>query len=149
MAPNFVLSDQNGNIHRLKDLSGKFTLIYFYPKDNTPGCTAQACSLRDHIEDLRADGLLIYGVSADTADSHQKFADKYNLPFPLLADPDKDMIEAYGAWGERSMYGRKFMGIIRSAVIIGPDLKIEAHWQKIQPLKTVSTIRSWIKTQSR
>jgi peroxiredoxin Q/BCP len=143
-APDFTLLDQNEKSHSLKDLAGKHTLIYFYPKDDTPGCTTQACSLRDSIEDLRSDGIEVLGVSADSVDSHKKFAEKYNLPFPVLSNPEKDMIEAYHAWGERSMYGRKFMGIIRSAVLIGPDLTIEAHWPKIQPLKTVPTVRAWM-----
>ncbi|QQS27343.1 peroxiredoxin [bacterium] len=148
-APNFTLLDQNEKSHSLKDLAGKHTLIYFYPKDDTPGCTTQACSLRDSIEDLRSDNIEVLGVSADSVDSHKKFAEKYNLPFPVLSNPEKDMIEAYHAWGERSMYGRKFMGIIRSAVLISPDLTIEAHWPKIQPLKTVPTVRAWMQEHSR
>lgn len=145
-APDFTLPDQDGKTHSLQDLAGKHTLIYFYPKDDTPGCTTQACSLRDNIEALTADGIAVFGVSADSVDSHKQFTNKYNLPFPVLSNPKKDMIEAYGAWGERSMYGRKFMGIIRSAVLIGPGLAIEAHWPKIQPLKTVPAVREWIKT---
>lgn len=147
-AADFELKDQVGTTHNLHDLKGKHTLIYFYPKDDTPGCTAQACSLRDHLEELRNAGVEVFGVSADSVESHQKFAEKYNLPFPVLADPEKSMIEAYGAWGERNMYGRKFMGTIRSAVLIGPDLTIEAHWPKIQPLKTVPTVLDWMKDHS-
>ncbi len=143
-APAFTLDDQSGATHSLQDLKGKHTLIYFYPKDDTPGCTAQACSLRDNLEDLKELGVEVYGVSGDSVESHKKFAEKYKLPFPVLADPDKAMIEAYGAYGERSMYGRKFMGIIRSAVLIGPDLNVEAHWPKIQPLKTVPTVKDWM-----
>lgn len=147
-APDFTLADQNNEAHSLKDLKGKHTLIYFYPKDDTPGCTTQACSLRDNLEDLKKLGVEVYGVSGDSVESHKKFADKYNLPFPVLSDPDKKMIEAYGAWGERNMYGRKFMGIIRSAVLIGPDLEVEAHWPKIQPLKTVSTVTEWMQAHT-
>lgn len=143
-APDFTLQDQEGNTHTLADLKGQHTLIYFYPKDDTPGCTAQACSLRDNLEELRELGVEVYGVSGDSVESHKKFAEKYNLPFPVLSDPDKTMIDAYGAYGERSMYGRKFMGIIRSAVLIGPDLTIIAHWPKIQPLKTVPAVRAWL-----
>lgn len=143
-APDFSLEDQTGKTHRLQDLKGKHTLIYFYPKDDTPGCTAQACSLRDNLEDLKELGVEVFGVSGDSVESHKKFAEKYNLPFPVLSDPDKGMIEAYGAYGERSMYGRKFMGIIRSAVLIGPDLTIEAHWPKMQPLKTVPAVTEWM-----
>lgn len=147
-APDFTLQDQSGTAHALKDLNGKHTLIYFYPKDDTPGCTAQACSLRDNLEDLKELGIEVYGVSGDSVESHKKFAEKYNLPFPVLSDPDKKMIEAYGAYGERSMYGRKFMGIIRSAILIGPDLTVEAHWPKIQPLKTVPTVKEWMQDHS-
>ena len=143
-APDFTLDDQSGKSHSLQDLKGKHTLIYFYPKDDTPGCTAQACSLRDNLEDLKELGVEVFGVSGDSIESHKKFADKYNLPFPVLSNPDKKMIEAYDAYGERSMYGRKFMGIIRSAVLIGPDLTIEAHWPKIQPLKTVPAVTEWM-----
>ena len=143
-AVDFSLLDQMGKSHSLAELKGKHTLVYFYPKDDTPGCTAQACSLRDNLEELRGLGVEVFGVSGDSVESHKKFAAKYDLPFPVLSDPDKTMIEAYGAWGERNMYGRKFMGIIRSAVLIGPDLKIEAHWPKIQPLKTVPTVTAWM-----
>jgi len=147
-APDFTLQDQTGSSHSLNDLKGKHTLIYFYPKDDTPGCTMQACSLRDNLESLKELGLDVIGVSADDVSSHKKFADKYNLTFPVLSDPEKTMIEAYGAWAEKSMYGKKFMGIVRSAVLIGPDLTIEAHWPKIQPLKTVSEVTKWLETHS-
>ncbi|MCC7288773.1 peroxiredoxin [bacterium] len=143
-APDFTLQDPEGNTHTLADLKGQHTLIYFYPKDDTPGCTAQACSLRDNLEELRELGVEVYGVSGDSVESHKKFAEKYNLPFPVLSDPERTVIDAYGAYGERSMYGRKFMGIIRSAVLIGPDLTIIAHWPKIQPLKTVPAVRAWL-----
>lgn len=144
-APDFELSDQNGRTHKLSDYAGKRTLIYFYPKDSTPGCTMQACSLRDNIEDLRRDGLTVVGVSKDDVASHKKFADKHQLPFDILADPSTKMIADYGAWGERSLYGRKFMGTIRSAVLVGPDLKIEIAWSKIAPLKTVPEVRQFVK----
>jgi peroxiredoxin Q/BCP len=147
-APEFSLPDQNGKIISLNNLKNKRTLIYFYPKDNTPGCTVQACSLRDNIEILKDEGLSIIGVSADSIDSHKRFVEKYSLPFTILSDTKLDMVKAYGAWGEKSMYGRKYMGVIRSAVIVGPDLNIEAHWPKIQPLKTVPLVREWVKTHT-
>jgi len=147
-APDFTLNDQDNHRHSLSDLKGKHSLIYFYPKDDTPGCSMQACSLRDNLEELEKLGVKVYGVSGDSVESHKKFADKYKLPFPVLSNPDKDMIAAYDAWGERSMYGRKFMGIIRSAVMIGPDLTIEAHWAKIQPLKTVPEVKKWLQGHS-
>ncbi len=145
-APNFKLEDQNGKEHQLSDLKGKTTLIYFYPKDETPGCTAQACSLRDNFEALQAQGVDVIGVSKDNVVSHQKFSVKHELPFTILSDPSTKMIEAYGAWAEKSMYGRKFMGIVRSAVIVGPDLKIVAVWPKIQPLKTVGEVEKWLQS---
>ncbi len=145
-APDFTLQDQSGKTHSLSDLKGRLTLIYFYPKDETPGCTAQACALRDNFEELQAKGVDVIGVSKDDVASHAKFVAKHNLPFNILADPEGKMVEAYDAWGERNMYGRKFMGIIRSAVLIGPDLTVLAHWPKIQPLKTVPTVLDWLQT---
>lgn len=145
-APKFSLQDQDDNTVSLDDLSGKTTLIYFYPKDDTPGCTTQACSLRDNIEDLKTNGIEVIGVSKDEVDSHHKFATKYNIPFKILSDPTCKMIENYGAWGEKNMYGRKFMGTIRSGVLIGPDLKIVAVWPKLQPLKTVDEVEKFIKS---
>lgn len=143
-APDFELQDQDGNLHKLTDYQGMRTLIYFYPKDDTPGCTMQACSLRDNIEDLQTDGVTVVGVSKDEVSNHKKFADKYKLPFTILADPSTEMIASYGAWGERSLYGRKFMGTVRSGVLIGPDLKVEMIWQKLAPLKTVPEVRKFV-----
>lgn len=143
-APDYTLLDQNGIPNSLKDLMGKTTLIYFYPKDETPGCTTQACSLRDNFKQLKSSGIDVIGVSNDDVASHMKFATKHSLPFTLLADSSKEMITAYGAWGEKSMYGRKYEGTIRSAVLIGPDLKILAVWPKIQPLKTVAEVEKWL-----
>lgn len=146
-APDFSLEDQDDNTYALEQLKDKTTLIYFYPKDETPGCTAQACALRDNFEELQQKGIDVIGVSKDDVGSHRKFQEKHNLPFKILADPDHKMIEAYGAWQERSMYGRKFFGTQRSAVIVGPDLKIEAVWSKIQPLKTVPAVLSWLESR--
>lgn len=146
-APEFKLEDQDGKAHSLAELKGKTTLIYFYPKDETPGCTAQACSLRDNFEELQSAGLDVIGVSKDDVSSHSKFKQHHKLPFDILADPEHKMIEAYGAWQERSMYGRKFFGTQRSAVIVGPELKIEAVWPKIQPLKTVAEAKAWLENR--
>lgn len=145
-APEFNLPDQSGANHALADLKGKITLIYFYPKDETPGCTQQACALRDNFEALQAKGIDVIGVSKDDVVSHQKFASHHDLPFPILADTEAKMTSAYGAWGERNMYGRKFMGTIRSAVLVGPDLTVLAHWPKTQPLKTVPEVLKWLET---
>jgi thioredoxin-dependent peroxiredoxin len=142
--PDFQLLDQEEKSHSLSDYKGKRTLFYFYPKDNTPGCTVEACSLRDNIEDLEADGLTVVGVSADSVKSHQGFAQKHSLPFTLLSDPDKKIIEPWGVWTEKSMYGRKYMGIARASFIVGPDLTVEAVWPKVSPLKHVKEVRDWV-----
>ncbi len=146
-APDFDLPDQSGKNHKLQDLKGKTTLVYFYPRDETPGCTAQACALRDNFAELQSKGIGVIGVSKDDTTSHSKFATKHQLSFPILADTEHQMIEAYGSWQERSMYGRKFFGTVRSAVIIGPDLKIAAVWPKIAPLKTVPEVNKWLQTR--
>ena len=145
--PDFTLEDQMGQSHSLSDYKGKTTLFYFYPKDDTPGCTAEACSLRDNLEDLKKDGLTVVGVSGDSVASHQKFADKYNLPFTLLSDPDHQIIEPWGVWGEKNMYGRKYMGITRASFLVGPDLKVAMVWPKVSPLKHVDEVRQWLAEQ--
>jgi len=143
-APKYSLLDQHGKTHTSGDLKGKTTLIYFYPKDETPGCTQQACALRDNFKQLQAKGVDVIGVSKDDVVSHQKFASKHELQFTILADPETTMIDAYDAWGERNMYGRKYMGTVRSAVLVGPDQEVLAVWPKIQPLKTVPEVEKWL-----
>jgi len=145
LAPQFKLLTQDNEIYQLSQLKAKTTLIYFYPRDETPGCTAQACSLRDNFEELQSIGVDVLGVSKDDLSSHEKFANKHQLPFKILSDPDTKMIQAYGAWGEQSMYGKKYMGTIRSCLLVGPDLKILAVWPKIQPLKTVPEVMAFLK----
>lgn len=115
--PDFEVVDQDGNAVSSKDLIGKKTIIYFYPKDNTSGCTAEACSLRDNYEALQAKGYNVVGVSKDSAASHRKFAEKYELPFTLLADTSTQMLQTFGAWGEKKMYGKTVMGTIRKTFI--------------------------------
>lgn len=115
--PDFEVVDQDGNAVSSKDLIGKKTIIYFYPKDNTSGCTAEACSLRDNYDALQAKGYNVVGVSKDSAASHRKFADKYELPFTLLADTSTQMLQTFGAWGEKKMYGKTVMGTIRKTFI--------------------------------
>ena len=118
LAPDFSVKDQSGNEIKLSDYAGKRVVIYFYPKDNTPGCTAQACNIRDNYSDLEKEGIVILGVSADSEASHQKFIDKFDLPFALLADVDKKMLNDYGVWGEKKFMGRVYDGIHRTTFII-------------------------------
>ena len=124
-APAFTGLDQNDQTISLKDFDGRKLILFFYPKDNTPGCTAEACNLRDNYGLLRENGFEIVGISADSASSHQKFISKFELPFPLIADTEHKIIEAYGAWGEKSMYGKKYMGIVRTTAIVDEKGKIE------------------------
>jgi len=124
-APDFSGTDQNGKTIRLKDYRGSRLVLYFYPKDNTPGCTSEACNLRDNYEDLLNRGFRIIRVSPDSTTSHQKFSTKHSLPFPLISDTDKSIMKAYGAWGEKSMYGKKYMGVLRKTFIISEDGIIE------------------------
>ena len=114
----FEAKDQNGNNIKLSDFQGKKVVLYFYPKDDTPGCTAQACSLRDNYDVLLARGFVVLGVSVDDEKKHQKFIEKYDLPFSLIADTDHQVVESYGVWAEKSMYGKAFMGIVRTTFII-------------------------------
>ena len=117
-APDFTAKDQNGKSVSLKDFLGKKVVLYFYPKDFTPGCTTEACNLRDNYEDLKDAGMEGIGVSPDDEESHKKFEEKHELPFILLADPDKKIIEKYGVWGEKNMYGKKSMGLFRTTFLI-------------------------------
>ncbi len=135
-APAFTLQDTDGNKVALKDLKGKNVVVYFYPKDDTPGCTKEACGFRDLWGDIEKTGTVVLGVSPDDGASHRKFVDKYQLPFTLLSDPDKKVMEKYGAWGEKNMYGKKTMGVIRSTVLIGPDGKVKKHWKRVAKAET-------------
>ncbi|SMO65026.1 thioredoxin-dependent thiol peroxidase [Solitalea koreensis] len=117
-APEFTGTDQNGNVVSLSDFNGKTVILYFYPKDDTPGCTAEACNFRDNYDGLISKGFQVIGVSADSEKSHAKFATKYNLPFSLISDEDKKILEDYGVWAEKSMYGKTYMGILRYTFII-------------------------------
>ena len=130
-APAFTLESSEGGKVKLSDLAGKIVVLYFYPRDNTPGCTAQAEGFRDAAPALAKLGAVVLGVSKDSIASHCKFRDKYRLSFPLLTDPDGTTMEAYGAWGDKVMYGKKMKGIIRSTVLIGKDGKVKQHWPKV------------------
>jgi peroxiredoxin Q/BCP len=131
-APDFAVNDEKGNIVKLSDFKGKKVVLYFYPKDNTPGCTAEACNLRDNYQALQKAGYVVLGVSTDDEKSHQKFIDKFELPFPLLADTNKDLHEKYGTWVEKSMYGKKYMGTARVTFLIDEHGKIEEIIEKVK-----------------
>lgn len=130
-APGFTLKDDAGEDVSLKDFKGKTVVLYFYPKDDTPGCTKEACDFRDNEKQFKKKDAVILGVSADPVESHGKFKKKYGLPFQLLSDPDKKMIQSYGVWKEKSMYGKKYMGIERTTFVIGPDGKIVKIYPKV------------------
>jgi thioredoxin-dependent peroxiredoxin len=145
-APAFTLTDAAGGKVSLRDFAGKHVILYFYPQDDTPGCTKEACGFRDAWGDLRELGAAVLGVSADDADSHERFAAKYRLPFTLLSDPDRTVMRAYGAYGEKTLYGRKVVGVIRSTVWIGPDGRVRRHWARVanaaaHPAKVVAALR--------
>lgn len=130
-APDFTLEGSDGKEHSLKQYSGKTIVIYFYPRDNTPGCTKEACGFRDDYKELTDKGVVLLGVSKDSLVAHHKFITNYSLPFVLLSDPDSAMMQAYGAFGEKVMYGKKTIGTIRSTVIIGPDGVVKKQWAKV------------------
>ena len=130
-APLFEGIDQNGNLIKLIDQSGKKVILYFYPKDNTPGCTAEACNLRDNYDLLLKKGFSVIGVSADTEKSHKGFAEKYSLPFPLIADTSKKILNDYGVWGEKKLYGKTYMGVLRTTFVIDEKGIIEQIIEKV------------------
>ena len=130
-APAFTLTDGDGKKVSLADFSGTDVILYFYPRDDTPGCTKEACGFRDLWKKIQKHGAVVLGVSPDSGASHAKFAKKYELPFPLLSDPDKKVMEKYGAWGEKMMYGKKTVGVIRSTTWVGPDGKVKKHWKRV------------------
>ena len=139
-APSFSLPDQDGKIVSLEDYKGKKVVLYFYPKDNTPGCTAEACSFKDNMARVKALGAIVIGISGDSAESHVKFREKYGLTFPLLSDPSHDVIKKYDAWKKKSMYGKTFLGIRRTTVIIDekgvvthlfPKVKVKGHVDEV------------------
>jgi thioredoxin-dependent peroxiredoxin len=145
-APAFTLTDATGKQVSLQDFAGRDVILYFYPRDDTPGCTKEACGFRDAWDELRELGVAVLGVSADDADSHQRFAAKYRLPFTLLSDPDRSVMTAYDAYGEKTMYGRKVVGVIRSTVWIGPDGRVRRHWARVanaadHPAKVLAALR--------
>lgn len=144
--PPFTLASGEGKPVSLADFKGRHVVLYFYPADDTPGCTKEACGFRDAWDELRELGAVVLGVSADDAESHRRFSAKYRLPFTLLSDPDREVMRAYGAWGEKTLYGKKTVGVIRSTVWIGPDGRVRRHWPRVSnaaehPAKVVAAIR--------
>lgn len=130
-APAFSLESSDGGKVKLSDLAGKIVVVYFYPRDNTPGCTVEANDFNAALPELKKRGAIVLGVSKDSIASHCKFRDKFGLGFPLLSDPDGKVLESYGAWGDKVMYGKKMKGIIRSTVLIGKDGKVKQHWPRV------------------
>lgn len=132
-APGFTLPDQNGEPVSLEDLRGSPVVIYFYPKDDTPGCTTQACAIRDQWSQFEAAGAVVLGISPDGTDDHARFVAKYDLPQRLLSDPDREAIDTYGVWGVKQIYGREIEGVLRSTVLVAPDGTIAAVWPQVKP----------------
>jgi len=144
-APKFTTTDQDGNKVKLDDFKGRKVVLYFYPKDDTPGCTKEACAFRDDWAAYKKLGIAVLGVSTDDEKSHKKFVEKFKLPFTLLADTDKKINEAYGAWGEKSMYGRKYMGTMRITYVIDEAGKIAAVYPKVKPEEHAAEILAFVK----
>jgi len=147
LAPAFTLETTDGEKLALKDLRGRDVVVYFYPRDDTPGCTKEACGFRDLWKDYEALNVTVLGVSPDDAAAHARFVKKYSLPFTLLCDPDKKVMTKYGAFGEKMMYGKKTVGVIRSTVWIGPDGKVRKHWRRVakaadHPAKVLEAIQA-------
>lgn len=131
-APDFSLPDQTKTIHHLADYLGKWVVLYFYPKDDTPGCTTEACSFRDNVIHYQEAGVVVFGISRDTVGSHGRFAEKYSLGFPLLSDPSGSVAQAYGAWGKKKFMGREFEGLLRQTFIISPDGSIAQRYEEVE-----------------
>ena len=139
-APAFTALDQAGKTVSLSDFAGKTVVLYFYPKDDTPGCTTQACSYRDEYAEFKQKGVVVLGISPDSAKSHAKFVEKFSLPFTLVADDGHKIAEDYGVWVEKSMYGRKYMGVERRTFVIDPKGKLAAIYRKVKPSETVAEV---------
>ncbi len=143
-APAFTLPDKNGNPVSLSDFAGKRVVLYFYPRDNTPGCTRQACAFAQNYDAFKELGVEVIGVSKDSAASHEKFAAKYELPFILLSDPELTVLQAYDVWKEKKQYGKVSMGVVRSTYVIGPDGTIEKAMPKVKPDTNAADILAWL-----
>jgi peroxiredoxin Q/BCP len=135
LAPDFSLPDQDNKIHKLSDYRGKWVLLYFYPKDSTPGCTIEACTLRDAFEEFGRKNAVVLGMSADSVEKHESFAKKHKLPFTLLSDENKDVLKTYGVWTKKKFLGKEYMGILRNSYLINPEGKIEKIYEGVKPAK--------------
>jgi len=144
LAPAFTASTSGGGKISLSDLKGKNVILYFYPRDNTPGCTKEACAFRDEFAQFRKKGAVVLGVSTDSIKSHAKFVEKFKLPFPLLADEDKAIVKAYGVWGEKKFMGVKYQGVHRVTFLIGPDGRIKKIWPKVKPADHANEILEFL-----
>jgi peroxiredoxin Q/BCP len=144
-APDFTLSTDKGDSVSLKDLAGRYVVLYFYPKDNTPGCTTEACSFRDFWGEIEGEGAVVLGVSTDSVQSHQRFRDRHGLPFTLLSDADHQVTEAYGVYGPKKMGGREFLGVTRTTFLIGPDGRLIKVWPKVKPEGHAEEVLAWLR----
>lgn len=144
-APDFTLSDQDGRSITLSDELGSYVLLYFYPKDDTPGCTKQACGIRDAEPDFKSVGIKAFGISADSVASHKKFAEKYELSFPLLADEDRSVITAYGVWGKKKFMGREYEGILRTSFLIAPNGTVAKVYENVKPAEHAGEVLADVK----
>ncbi len=140
VAPDFTLPDQNGELHTLSSYAGKWVLLYFYPKDDTPGCTIEACTIRDQFNDFQRIAAVVLGVSTDSVKSHKKFADAYQLPFTLLADEHREVVGQYGVWEEKKFMGKKYMGTLRTSFLIDPAGRIAKVYEKVKPKKHAAEV---------
>jgi len=145
-APDFALKDQNGTSHTLSALRGAWVLIYFYPKDDTPGCTKEACAIRDSYPAFKKLGIMVLGVSTDSEASHQKFAEKYDLPFTLLADPQKEVVNKYGVFGKKKFMGKEYLGVSRTSFLIAPDGTIAKVYENVKPEVHAEEVLADLKT---
>lgn len=147
-APNFTLPDQNNQAHSLKEYAGSWILIYFYPKDDTPGCTTESCTIRDNFSEFKKQGIVVLGISVDGVNSHKKFSDKYSLPFTLLADEDKTVINLYGVWSKKKFMGREYMGVLRTSFLVDPKGKIVKIYEGVKPAEHAKEVLSDVKALS-
>lgn len=148
IAPGFSLPDKDGRLVKLSDFQGKRVVLYFYPRDNTPGCSKQACAFRDAFQEISKQGAVIIGISKDSQKSHQNFASKYELPFLLLSDPEREAIESYGVWQLKKLYGKESMGVVRTTFVIDTDGKIEKIYKKVKPDTNAIQVLSYLKGES-